>query len=61
MYVLPQYIVGVLNQTGLFSASQISTANTNVGTVQAIGFLITVIGLLWIVIGIVSAGGVRGR
>lgn len=54
MYVLPQYIIGILNQTGLFAAAQITTANTNVATIQALGLLVTIIGLLWIVIGVIS-------
>jgi hypothetical protein len=60
MYVLPQYIVSILNSTGLFTAAQITTANTSVATIQALGFLVVIIGLLWIVIGVISdnrAGG----
>lgn len=60
MYVLPPYIVSILNQTGLFTSAQITAANSAIQTVQALGFLVVVIGLLWIVIGIVSASGKKG-
>lgn len=55
MYMLPPYIVALLNNTGLFAAADVAAASAAVTTVLAICFLIIVIGLLWIVIGIVSA------
>lgn len=58
MYMLPQYIISILNSTGLFSAAQVSTANAQIATVQALGFLVIIIGLLWVVIGVISE--VRG-
>lgn len=61
MYLLPTYIIGILNNTGLFAAASVTAASTAITTIQAIGFLITVIGLFWVVLGIVSfvrtAGG----
>lgn len=55
MYMLPPYIISILNSTGLFAAADVTAASAAVTTVLALGFLIVVIGLLWIVIGVVSS------
>jgi multisubunit Na+/H+ antiporter MnhB subunit len=55
LYVLPPYIISILNQTALFTAAQVAAATAAVTTVTAICFLVMVIGLLWVVIGIVSS------
>ena len=54
MYVLPEYIVSILNQTGLFTAATVATAITQVGTVRTIGFLVIIISLIWMVISVIS-------
>lgn len=56
MYVLPAYVISILNTTGLFNTSMVNTAYTQVQTIQAIGFLVVVISLIWLVIGMISAG-----
>ena len=55
MYVLPPYIISILNSTALFTAAQVAAATAAVTTVTAIAFLVVIIGLLWVVIGIVSS------
>jgi hypothetical protein len=58
VYVLPEYIIGVLNTTGLFTAATVATATTQVNTLRAIGWLVVVISLIWMVVGVI--GMVRG-
>ena len=55
MYTLPPYIISILNSTALFTAAQVAAATAAITTVTAIAFLVIVIGLLWVVIGIVSS------
>jgi hypothetical protein len=61
MYLLPPYIVSILNSTALFTAAQVALATTAITTITALGFLVIVIGMLWIVIGIVSGGSGKGK
>lgn len=61
MYLLPPYIIGILNNTGLFTAAAVTSANNAVTTILAIGFLITIIGLFWVVLGIVSFVRTAGK
>lgn len=56
MYILPEYIIGALNSTGTFSSSAISTATQKADQARALGFVVVVIGLVWMVIGGVTAG-----
>lgn len=58
MYLLPAYITGALNDTGTFDATLIATAQDKIETVQGIAMVVIIIGLIWVLIGIV--GGARG-
>ncbi len=57
MYLLPTYVISILNTTGIFTNDSVVAANTAVTGIQAIGFLVTMISLIWVIIGVVSAGG----
>lgn len=58
VYTLPEYILTVLNGTGLFGAATVATATTQVNTLRAIGWLVVVISLIWMVVSVI--GMVRG-
>jgi type IV secretory pathway component VirB8 len=55
LYLLPPYIVSILNQTALFTVAQVAAATAAITTITALSFLVIVIGMLWVVIGIVSS------
>lgn len=55
LYLLPPYIVSILNATALFTAAQVAAATAAITTITALSFLVIVIGMLWVVIGIVSS------
>ena len=61
LYLLPPYIVSILNATALFTAAQVASATSAITTVIAVGFLIIIIGLMWVIIGIVSSGSGKGK
>jgi len=61
LYLLPPYIVSILNATALFTAAQVAAATAAITTITALSFLVIVIGLLWVVIGIVSSGAGKGK
>lgn len=60
MYLLPAYITSALNETGVFDETLITTAQSKVQTVQGIAMVVIIIGLIWIVIGVVG-GARKGR
>ena len=57
MYLIPPYLIDVLNQTGLFT--DVSAANTAIAAIQGLGFFVVVISMIWLVIGVISGGGKR--
>lgn len=61
MYILPPYIISTLNSTGVFSASAVATANTQIASVQALGFAVIAIGLIFTLVGVISGAGGKGR
>ena len=61
LYLLPPYIVSILNATALFTAAQVASATSAITTVIAVGFLIIIIVLMWVIIGIVSSGSGKGK
>lgn len=62
MYILPEYIMGALTETGTFNETLIQTARDKVETVQNLAIVVITIGMVWILIGIVGgAKGVRGK
>lgn len=58
MYILPTFIISTLNSTGIFSAASVATANTQIAQVQAIGFGVIAIGLIFAMVSVIS--GVKG-
>ena len=60
MYVLPEYIIYALNQTGTFQNAQVLTALTQVSQLRSLGFVVVVIAIIWMIIAIVAGGGKRG-
>jgi membrane-anchored glycerophosphoryl diester phosphodiesterase (GDPDase) len=55
MYMLPEYIIGALNSTGVFTAAQVSTALAQAGQVRSLGFVVIIISVIWIVFSVVGA------
>lgn len=56
MYLLPPYILETLNSTGIFTnQTGVTTARTRMDNITALGFLIVVISMIWIVIGVISS------
>ena len=61
MYILPEYIISALNETGTFTSATITTATTKVGVVRNLGMAVIVIAIVWIIIAVISGkkgGGV---
>jgi hypothetical protein len=54
VYTLPEYILTTLNNTALFSAATVATAQTQVTTLRAIGWLVVIISLIWMVVGVIG-------
>lgn len=59
LYILPNYIITTLNSTSVFATADITTALSKVGQVQAVGFAVIIIGLIFMLVSVVS--GVGGR
>jgi hypothetical protein len=61
LYILPPYIITTLNSTNVFSTAAVSTANTQVAQVQAVGFAVIILGLIFLLVGVIgSVGGGKG-
>ena len=61
MYILPEYIISALNETGTFSNTTIITATAKVGVIRNLGMAVIVIAIVWIIIAVISGkkgGGV---
>ena len=54
MYMLPEYIIGALNQTGTFEASDVSTAKQKADQIRAIGFVVIIISVVWMLISVIA-------
>jgi len=57
MYMLPDYIISALNETGVFSASDVTTANTKADSVRALGFVVIIIAVVWLIFSIIGGSG----
>lgn len=55
LYLLPEYLLTVLNDTALFAAATTTEAQTAIDSIQALGFFVVVISMIWLVIGVISA------
>lgn len=54
MYILPPYIISVLNGTGIFTDASLASATTAIGQVQGVGFAVIMIGLVFMIVSVVS-------
>lgn len=54
MYMLPDYIISALNSTGVFSASDVSTANTQADSVRSLGFVVIIIAVIWLIFSVIG-------
>jgi len=54
MYMLPDYIISALNDTGVFSADDVTTANTQADSVRALGFVVIIIAVVWIIFSVIG-------
>ena len=54
VYILPEYILGILNDTALFTTTTVDAAQDAVNTVRAIGWLVVVISLIWMVVSVLG-------
>ena len=54
MFILPEYLIYILNTTGQFSTETISTATTQLGVVRGVGMAVIVISLIWVIIWVIS-------
>ena len=57
MFILPEYLIYILNTTGQFAASTITNATTQLGVVRGVGMAVIVISLIWIIIWMISGAG----
>ncbi len=57
MYMLPDYIIAALNDTGVFSAADVATANTQADSVRALGFVVIIIAVVWIIFSVIGGKG----
>jgi len=57
MYMLPDYIIAALNDTGVFSATDVDTANTQADSVRALGFVVIIIAVVWIIFSVIGGKG----
>ena len=62
LYILPDYVVKVLNDSAVFSTATVNEANSKIATVRGVGFAVIVIGVIWLIIQMVAGvGGTRGK
>ena len=54
MYMLPDYIIAALNETGVFTATDVSTANTQADSVRSLGFVVIIIAVVWIIFAVIG-------
>ena len=60
MYMLPDYIISALNDTGVFSDADVTTANTQADSVRALGFVVIIIAVVWIIFSVIGGKGGGG-
>ena len=56
MYMLPEYIISALNSTGTFEAADVTTATEKADQIRAVGFVVVVISVVWMLISVISGG-----
>jgi len=54
MYMLPDYIIAALNETGVFTAADVTTANTQADSVRSLGFVVIIIAVVWIIFSVIG-------
>lgn len=60
LYTIPDYVISVMNETGMFSASDISEANTKVDNIRNIGFIVIFIAVVFMIFGVFGGKGKVG-
>ena len=56
MYMLPEYIVGALNNTSVFSTATVTTAIAQINSIRALGFVVIIISVIWIIFSVIGSG-----
>jgi beta-lactamase regulating signal transducer with metallopeptidase domain len=56
VYILPEYIISALNSTSAFTAATIAAAQTAVNSIRALGYVVIVISVIWVLIAVISGG-----
>lgn len=57
MYMLPELIIYQLNETDIFPVADVATALDQAEQVRAIGFVVIIIAVIWMLISIISSKG----
>ena len=60
MYMLPEYIIGALNQTSTFTAATVAQAYAKADQVRGIGFVVVIIAVVWVMISVMAGGTALG-
>lgn len=61
MYMLPDYIIEALNDTGVFQPADYTTANTQADTIRSLGFVVIIIAVVWIIFSVIGGQGSGAR
>jgi membrane-anchored glycerophosphoryl diester phosphodiesterase (GDPDase) len=54
MYMLPELIINQLNNTTIFTAGTVATAQAKIDSVRGIGFVVIIIAVIWMLISVVA-------
>jgi len=57
MYMLPEYIITSLNATGVFNASDVANAKAKADQIRALGFVVIIIAVVWIIFSVIGGKG----
>jgi hypothetical protein len=57
MFMLPDYIIESLNDTGVFTTAQYTTASEKAGNIRDLGFVVIIIAVVWLIFSVIGGKG----
>jgi len=61
MYLLPDYIIAALNNTGVFTAADVATANSQADSTRSLGFVVIIIAVVWLIFAVIGGGAPKSQ